>query len=156
MYKHTGHTVGLVWGDMPASAFIQNSFIFRTLDEAGRRMLMMSGRIYSFEPGELIIKEGDEGDIFYIIKHGKVEIFTIKNNAAVVLNILGKGACVGEVSVLTDSKRTASVRALEPVNAVGITRDDISDLLKAYPKVHEILNSLIKSRAKDTIEKVVL
>jgi ATP-binding cassette subfamily B protein len=154
MYKHTGHTIGLVWGDMPASAFIQNSYLFRSLDEAGRRMLMMFGRIYSFEAGELLISEGDAGDIFYIIKQGKVEIFTIRINAVVPLNTLGKGGCIGEVAVLTNSKRTASVRAVEPVTAVGITREDINDLLKSYPKVREILNGLIKSRAKDTIDKL--
>jgi CRP-like cAMP-binding protein len=43
---------------------------------------------------------------------------------------------------------------VEPVTAVGITREDINDLLKSYPKVREILNGLIKSRDKDTIDKL--
>jgi ATP-binding cassette subfamily B protein len=153
MSKHTGHTVGLVWGDMPASAFIQNSYIFKSLDENGLRMLMLAGKIYAFKEGEVLMREGEDGDLFYIVKSGKVTVFMTKDGCEAPINTLGRGACIGEVAVLTGTRRTASVRALEPVTAVGISREDIQSLAATYPKVREILQKLIESRAKQMIEK---
>ncbi|MBI5525383.1 MAG: cyclic nucleotide-binding domain-containing protein [Deltaproteobacteria bacterium] len=151
----SGQEVGAVWGDMPASAFIQNSYLFKSLDEAGQEMVMRAGKIFCFQTGEVMVQEGEPGDMLYIIKSGAVDVFTTRDGKEILLATLSRGACVGEVSLLTGTPRTATVRAKEPVTAIGIAQYDIMEILSQYPKVKKLLESIVMARAEDTIEKTL-
>jgi CRP-like cAMP-binding protein len=59
------------------------------------------------------------------------------------------------VSVLSGGARTATVRALTDVDAVGFERHRIRRILEDYPKVRQVLETLVEGRARDTIEKIV-
>ena len=150
-----GQEVGAVWGDMPASAFIQNSFLFKSLDDGGRKKVMHAGKIYCFQPRDLIMQEGEPGDMLYIIKSGTVEVFTLRDGKELPLATLGHGACIGEVALLTGRSRTATVRAKEPVTAIGIAQYDVMEILGQYPTLKNILLSIVEARAADTIEKTL-
>jgi CRP-like cAMP-binding protein len=151
----SGQEVGAVWGDMPASAFIQNSYLFKSLDEAGQEKVMRAGKIFYFRAGEIIMREGEPGDMLYVIKNGVVDVFTTRDGKEFPLASLSHGACVGEVSLLTGTPRTATVRAKEPVTAIGIAQYDIMEILDQYPKVKKLLESIVRARAEDTIEKTL-
>ena len=155
MNRICGQEVGAVWGDMPASAFIQNSFLFKSLDDAGREKIMRAGKIFCFAAGDVLMQEGEPGDILYVVKSGMVDIVTVRDGREVHLASLGRGACIGEVALLTSTPRTATVRAKEPVTAVGIAQYDIMELLEQFPKVKNILLSMVEARAMDTIEKTL-
>ncbi len=88
-------------------------------------------RTYSFFPratyeeGEIIVSEGDEGNSMFIIVEGTCEVFKTVNDEKTHLRELGSGDVLGEIAVFTKRRRTASVRALTPVTAVQISRDQI-------------------------------
>jgi hypothetical protein len=88
-------------------------------------------RTYSFFPrvtfkeGELLFAEGDEGDAVYIIINGICEVFTTEGDKDTHLREVGRGDVLGEIAVFTKGLRSASVRALTPVNAIKVTRDQI-------------------------------
>lgn len=155
MNRICGQEVGAVWGDMPASAFIQNSFLFKSLDDAGREKIMRAGKIYCFNAGDTLMHEGESGDMLYVVKSGMVDVFTTREGSEIALASLGRGACIGEVALLTGTPRTATVRAKEAVTAIGIAQYDIMELLEQYPKVKNILHSIVEARAMDTIEKTL-
>ncbi len=80
-----------------------------------------------FEPGEAIVSQGELGDRFYIIEKGSVEV--VRNSPASApmrLATLGAGEYFGEVALLRDLARTATVRALEPTDVVSLGRGDFA------------------------------
>ena len=70
----------------------------------------------SFSQGDVIFNENDQGDKFYFIYSGRVRISI--NNSKV--RDLDSGNCFGEYSLIKDEKRTATVTALEKLNAIPL------------------------------------
>jgi len=88
-------------------------------------------RTYSFFPrvsfaaGEMMIREGEMGDSAFIIIDGSCEVFKQSGGKEVHLRELSRGDVLGEIAVFANQVRTASVRALTPVTAIQVTRDQI-------------------------------
>jgi hypothetical protein len=76
-----------------------------------------------FAPGAVIVEEGEAGDRAYIIRRGHAEVF--REAGRTVLRRLGPGDVFGEMAILTDRPRNASVRAIDEVEALVITRDSL-------------------------------
>lgn len=136
-------------------AIVTRSHLFKSLDDAGRQRLLESGFVMRFDAGDVILREGDRGETMYLMMEGQVRIETSAPNGTLQLAELGRGACVGEVSVLTGSPRTATVTAITPVTAVTFARHRILRLLDENPKVRALLDTLVEARARDTVEKLI-
>ncbi len=86
-----------------------------------------------FREGELIIKQGEIGDKFYIIESGKVEVLREESNGSrQLLATLGAGDSFGEIALLKKTRRTATVRSLEPVDVVMFARKDFQQLAGSF------------------------
>lgn len=135
---------------------VENSHLFSSLDAEGRDKLFQSGYVCSFDDACTILQEGEPGDTMYLVLHGKVTVKTgCGGNESMHLAELGTGACIGEVAVLTGQPRTATVTAKGPVDCVAFAAHRIARVLTEYPEVHQLLLSLIESRARSTIEKLI-
>ncbi|WP_052711838.1 cyclic nucleotide-binding domain-containing protein [Elstera litoralis] len=66
-----------------------------------------------YNPGAVIVSEGDEGYSLYLIETGSVEVFKTLPTGETILGRIGKGGIFGEMALVDDSKRMASVRAAE-------------------------------------------
>ncbi|MEM9073256.1 MAG: cyclic nucleotide-binding domain-containing protein, partial [Myxococcota bacterium] len=134
---------------------IEKSHLFKSLGPDGRREVLESGYVMSFGDGDLLMRQGDRGDVMYLIMRGKVRVETETPAGKVALAELGRDACVGEVSVISGQDRTASVTAVGDVDVVAFVRHRIERVLESHPKVREILENIVQARAQDTIEKII-
>jgi CRP/FNR family cyclic AMP-dependent transcriptional regulator len=66
-----------------------------------------------FSPGDVIVREGEEGYSLYLIEKGAVEIFKTTDKGEAILGHIGKDGIFGEMALVDGSKRMASVRAVE-------------------------------------------
>lgn len=145
----------LIQNDPVALNLISSSAIYSALEEGEREEFIQKAYIALFEPGEFLIREDEIGDRFFIIKSGEVEIFTEKSGKRVSLAILSIGACIGEGSLITNSRRTASAECLTEVTAIVFNFSDISKIIDNNPKVKKLLIKLIEKRAECTIERLL-
>lgn len=135
---------------------IHSSHLFKSLDDEGRRDLIESGYVVSYSEGETLMKQGDVGSTMYLVMSGSVSVETDKGaGGSIHLAELGRGACVGEVGVLTGSPRTATVKALSDVKVVALEKHRIARVLDDHPKVRRLLEGIIEGRARDTVEKLI-
>ena len=107
--------------------------LFSEMDEqevAGIRSIMEEMK---FKAGQVILREGELGDLFYVITEGHVEI-TIRDagGADLVLHEAGPGDFFGELSMLTKEPRSARVRAMEDLTTLALERDDFFEFLRAH------------------------
>jgi len=87
----------------------------------------------SFEPGDIIMHEGDIGEEAYVISSGKVEVFKSSSNGDIHLLSLDSGEVIGEMALISKSVRSASIRALEKTELVMITKEVMEQGLSQLP-----------------------
>ena len=117
-------------------------------DVAGRLKLML------YFPGEMIIRQGDFGDKFYILKSGTVEVRATNEKGEVFLKKnLEEGTFFGEISVLTGEPRTASIEAVTDVELLMLNKSDFEHLLNKYPDMDEKISQKIAYRQRFDIEQ---
>jgi CRP/FNR family cyclic AMP-dependent transcriptional regulator len=86
-----------------------------------------------FKAGQVIIREGELGNLFYVITEGNVEI-TVRDAGGedLVLHKAGPGDFFGELSMLTNEPRAARVRAIEDLTTLALERDDFFEFLRTH------------------------
>ena len=107
--------------------------LFSEMDEqevAGIRAIMQEMK---FKPGQVIIREGETGDLFYVITEGHAEIVIHDaDGAELLLHEVGPGDFFGELSMLTNQPRAARVRAVDQVSTLALERDDFFEFLRTH------------------------
>ena len=101
----------------------------------------------SFSQGEAIFTEGEPGNkTMYLIEKGRVEV--LKGDAVVAR--LGVGEPIGEMSLLLDEPRSATVRALNSVEALEITGENFGEILTKRPGIGRTIMKALAQRLKNT------
>ena len=95
-----------------------------------------------FEDGETLIREGEGGDTYLIVASGEVEI----TQAGQHVRTQGPGAGVGEISLLRDIPRTATVRAVGPVTAYALGRGPFLAAVTGHSSVRTVADQLVGAR----------
>ncbi|MBP85250.1 MAG: hypothetical protein CMJ64_00810 [Planctomycetaceae bacterium] len=84
-----------------------------------------------FLPGDHIFKQGDVGDAMYFLTRGQVEV--VLEESGRQLAVLAESAYFGEIAVLKEVPRTASVRAIDHCQVYELKRDSVNQLMQAHP-----------------------
>ena len=117
--------------------------LFSEMDEqevAGIRDIMEEMK---FKPGQVIIREGESGDLFYVITEGHAEILIRDADGSdVVLHEAGPGDFFGELSMLTNEPRSARVRAVDQVTTLVLERDEFFKFLRTH--THAAIDVLVE------------
>lgn len=106
----------------------------------------------NFRQGDSLFLEGDDTRDMYILVSGRLEV--LKDNK-LLFEITKTGSLVGEMSYLLESKRTATVRALDDVRVIRIPGDKVEDFLVKFPSLAPQISKGLAQRLKETT-KVML
>jgi CRP-like cAMP-binding protein len=117
--------------------------LFSNIDTSRLKLLAFTSERLTFEDGAILFREGDRGDSAYLILTGKVDISVGSPNGDVVVASLGANNIVGEMSLLCETPRTATVTAAEPLDTLRIKKDQFFGLLRDLPQMTlEIMREL--------------
>lgn len=121
-----------LFSDLPKNAFIQ---------------LLEQMKMRSVLPDEVVIREGDVDDSMFIVSTGRVKVTkTTDAGTDMVLAQLGDGTFFGEMALLSESPRTASVIASEEALLFEVSRDVLASVVKNFPSVKHILLRFYRQR----------
>jgi MFS family permease len=123
-------------------ALLQQMPIFAPLP--GPTLENLAARLIPVElpAGEVVIHEGDEGDRFYAISEGQVDV----SAGGAHVNTLGPGAPLGEIALLRDVPRTATCTALTPVKLFALTREDFLSAVTSHAASQEAAEATVTTR----------
>jgi CRP-like cAMP-binding protein len=109
------------------------------LDDKARRSVLELAARRLFGSGEYIFRQGDSATALYIMLRGRVEVERETDGTVEVLRELGPYAFFGEVALLEDTERSASVKTLEETECLLLPFWQFNVLVEQYPQVADVV-----------------
>jgi CRP/FNR family transcriptional regulator, cyclic AMP receptor protein len=126
--------------------------VLGSLPDEDAKKLLKASKVNTYARRESLVSEGDKSDTFHIVLDGRVAVrVTRPSGDTAIVNILGPDSHFGEVSLLTQeqSRRTASVVALEPVRTLSIPASVFHDLRERNPRLEALVSRLLAQRVDE-------
>jgi CRP-like cAMP-binding protein/Fe-S-cluster-containing hydrogenase component 2 len=129
--------------------------LFVSLSEEFIEHLRQNVELVSYNQGQVICKEGEEADAFYLIRSGVVRVSQRLPGGEIVRTYLSRGDYFGEIGLLRSIQRTATCSALDAVDLVKIPATEFNLMLEQFPKVRAQLEPVAAARmASDQLKMV--
>lgn len=103
--------------------------MFAKLEPSKLRLLAFTSQLLTFEDGEILFEQGDPSDSAYVVLDGDMEVLVGSGDEIEVAGVLGINELVGEMGVLANGPRSATIRARGQVVALRIESDLFLDLI---------------------------
>ena len=127
--------------------------VFPRLDESARARLLSATRLVEHPAHVVLCNEGELEHAFYVIVDGSVDVFKVLEGQRLLINQMKAGAHFGEISLLLDMARTATIVTAEPTRLLEIDRALFNDLLRRYPDLVIEISGLVLRRFLNQEEK---
>ncbi|GAB4300144.1 MAG: hypothetical protein Kow0090_15590 [Myxococcota bacterium] len=129
--------------------FLKSVDLFKKIPAEDLSRVAHISQEVNFEKGETLIKQGDDGDCLYLILQGNVKVLVNDKEVAQ----LGEKSAVGEMAILDNEPRSASVIAATPVSALRIDQEDFYQLMSeksdiAYGIIQVLIHRLREANIK--------
>lgn len=137
-------------------AFLRVCDLFENQPDEVLKAVLVQGHLEEYGPGEVIFRQGDEGDRLYIVKRGVLEILAAQADGGdpVPVAYLGPGEVLGELALLTGSPRSASVRSPQHAELFTVDKPVFLDLMDTLPAFSRNLCIVLARRVEATTHKV--
>jgi MFS family permease len=130
--------------DPEVLALLRRNEIFAPLPAPAIERLMSSLVAVRAEAGDVLIREGEAGDRFFVIVEGGIEI----SRGGRVVGRLGRGDSLGEIALLRDVPRTATATAITAVRLLALERDPFLEAVTGHPQSLERASALADARRR--------
>ncbi len=110
------------------------------------------GKVY--HDGDVIIRQGDEGDCMYVIQEGQVEVILESQGQEIPLQVHGPGAFFGEMAIFDKDVRSATVRALGESKILTVDKKNFMRRVHEDPSLAFHLVETMSHRIRELVDKV--
>jgi CRP-like cAMP-binding protein len=118
--------------------------------------LIRFGSIRRFQVDEALMTQGEPSTSIHFILEGQVRVERQRRNdeSPIQLAHLGSGEIVGEIGVMVELPRSATVRASQPTTTLELDSQNFERAARAFPILHRVLAKLLSERLRRTSERV--
>ncbi len=106
-----------------------------------------------FEPGQEVFRQGDLGDRIYIIQEGTAEVLREEGGREESIAELGPGQFFGEMALLNETVRGATIRCTEAMTVLSLPKKDFGALVGALPELRRSFEAVMETRARENAER---
>ncbi len=133
-------------------AFLRDSELFENQQAEVIRAVLAQGQLLEFGPGEVVFRQGEEGDRLFVVKSGVLEVVATPTDGSepTVVAYLGTGEVLGELALLTGSPRSATVRSPEHAVLFAVQKPVFLDLMDVLPAFSRNLCVVLAKRLETT------
>ncbi|MGB3391226.1 MAG: cyclic nucleotide-binding domain-containing protein [Pseudaminobacter sp.] len=130
--------------------------LFAGVEPSKLKLLAFTSDRVSYSAGQILFNQGDEGDAAYVILSGTADILVDSAAGPIKVAEAEPNSIVGEIAILCDVSRTATVKATDQLEALRIRKDHFLRLLKEFPEMTiEILRVLADRLSHTTADLIV-
>ncbi len=132
---------------MDKKKLLANTPLFHKLRSDELDLIASVTNALNFKKGDYVYKQGEMGHAFYVIVEGKVELVVENNDGnKSVIGFMTAGDHFGELSLLTGSPRSRSVRAIENSTLLSLDKIVFDEILFENPRIHRLLDKALAER----------
>ena len=124
--------------------------LFEKMEASKLKLLAISSDRVNFRPGAVLMRQGDDADAAYVIISGKGDVVIDTPSGEIKVAEVNSGQIVGEVAILIDVPRTATVKTEEGLTALKIGKENFLRLLTGSPQVAVEIIKVLASRLENT------
>jgi CRP-like cAMP-binding protein len=137
-------------------SFLKGSELFENQPDEVIRAVLAQGHVLEFGAGDIVFRQGDEGDRLYIVKSGILEILAtpVDSAEATPVAYLGTGEVLGELALITGAPRSATARSPERAELFTIEKSVFFDIMESLPALPRNLCYVLAKRLETTTLKV--
>ena len=122
---------------------LQNIPLFSKIAPSKLKLLAFTSDRLTFAPGQELFHQGDPGDAAYIIMDGEADVTVDTPAGEISVAKVGKNDLIGEIAILCDVPRTATIKALSEVTTLAISKELFFQMVTEFPEMAvEIMREL--------------
>ena len=133
---------------------LQKIPLFAKIEPAKLKLLAFTSERLTYEPGQNLCRQGEMGDAAYLIMEGEADILVDGPNGAIKVATAGRNEIVGEIAILCDVRRTATVTAATRLTALKISKDMFFRLVAEFPQMAVEMMRELAQRLMTTTEQL--
>jgi CRP-like cAMP-binding protein len=127
---------------------------FAGIEPSKLKLLAFTSERVAFEPGQVLFRQGDMGDAAYVILEGSAEVLVDTDAGPVMVALLGSNDFVGEIAILCDVPRTATVKSRCRLVTLRIKKELFLRLLMEFPQMAVAMLRELAHRLEMTNQKL--
>ena len=128
--------------------------IFSKVEPAKLKLLAFTSERMNFAAGQELFHQGDQGDAMYVILGGIADVLIDSQGGQIAIAELQKNGFVGEIAILCDVPRTATIKARESLSTLKISKDMFYRLVAEFPQMAVEVMRELAHRLEDTNQKL--
>ncbi len=141
-----------LYSERAVHTYLRKVPFFAKLSPSVLEQLESRVKLITYKQGDIIFSEGETGNSLYIIRSGFVKVSKKQGDKEKIIAYISHGNYFGEMALLEDEKRSATISAFTKTEVVQVLKDDFNDLLKIDPEISEMLQDSILERKLNTFE----
>ncbi len=130
--------------------------LFAKIEPSRLKLLAFTSDRMTFEPGQEMFHQGDIGDAAYLILSGEADILVDTSSGPITVASIGRNALVGEISILCDAPRNATVRPKGKLEALKIKKEHFLRLITEFPEMAIEVMRVLANRVSATNDELSL
>jgi CRP/FNR family transcriptional regulator, cyclic AMP receptor protein len=109
--------------------------LFSGVEPSRLKLLAYTSEPVMYHEGQVLFNKGERGDAAYVIVHGEAVVSVTTDAGEIPLAVLRDGDFVGEIAILCDVPRTATVTARSELQTLRIRKDSLLQLISQFPEI---------------------
>ncbi len=127
--------------------------LFSRIEPAKLKLLAFTSEHVTFQDSQILMRQGEIGAEAYVLMEGRVAVMVDSPQGEITVAELGDNELIGEIAILCDVPRTASIKALGEVKTLRIRKEQFLQLIAQFPQMGiEIMRSLADRLSATTME----
>ncbi len=133
---------------------LRNIPLFAKLEPSKLKLLAFTAERITYEADQIFFRQGDVGDAAYIIVEGEAKVIVDTDSGELEVATLGRNDFVGEIAILCDVPRTATVKASAKTVTLRITKDLFFRLVAEFPEMSVEIMRELAARLEHTTQQL--
>ncbi len=129
--------------------------LFSGIESSRLKLLAYTSDVITYQAGQTIMRQGDIGDAAYVIIKGNAEVSVSTDSGPIPVAQLHDGDFLGEIAILCDTPRTATIVAKSELQALRIRKEPFFELLRQFPEMAVDMTRLLAERLTRTTAELV-
>jgi CRP-like cAMP-binding protein len=134
--------------------FLERLTIFGQLGFSALQIIAIGSEARELQPGEVLVTAGDAADAGYIVQEGAFRLDMPGADPADSEIVVGPGTLLGELALVTETKRPVTATAIEPSTVMRVSRGLFRKVLEGFPDAARLMRDRIAERASEATSEL--